>query len=257
MKDDIDLARLDAVTQAIASVNVVLATEDSAGTELEHLARTAGEVVGAADALSLTVLDDPEPRTIACTDDFALALDARQYAADAGPCLEAARTRRPVRLALGAAQQRWSPFVDAAREAGVQATLSIPLVLAAASQHDAVLAGSLNAYSRSVPEFDAIDEKLLTLYTGVACQAVSMARQYQQLRGSVSQLQAALVSRADIDQAKGALRVLNGGTAEEAFAVLVERSQRENVKVRDLARRVVDELSRGLPPSPTSDPAQP
>lgn len=251
MREGVQIERLAAVSEAIAAIDVVLASEES-GNEWEELTRMAAKVVSAADALSLTVLADPEPRTIAGTDELALALDAQQYAAGAGPCLTAARERQPIRLALSADQQQWPRFADAAREAGVRATLSVPLVIAAETRPNTALAGSLNVYSRSVPEFDVVDETLLSLFTGVASRAVSTARRYQQLHQTISQLEAALVSRSEIDQAKGALRVLNGGSAEEAFAVLVEKSQRQNVKIRDLARQVLDELSRGLAPAPTA-----
>lgn len=83
--------------------------------------------------------------------------------------------------------------------------------------------------------------------TGAARQANATARPWQRLRDTVSQLEEALVSRTDIDQAIGALRVLNGGSAEDAFAVLVERSQSEDIKVRDLALRIVEDLSRSTP----------
>ena len=69
------------------------------------------------------------------------------------------------------------------------------------------------------------------------------------MRETVAQLERALVSRTDIDQAKGALRALNGGSAEDAFASLVERSQRENIKLRDVALQIINELSRSVPPA--------
>lgn len=132
--------------------------------------------------------------------------------------------------------------------AGVQATLSIPLVISAGNDEGgSEPVGSLNAYSRSTCEFDAVDEKLLSLYTSMACRAITIASRRQQLVYTVAQLEAALVSRSDIDQAKGALRVLNGGSADDAFAALVEQSQRENIKLRVLARRIVDDLSRRIP----------
>jgi threonine dehydrogenase-like Zn-dependent dehydrogenase len=146
-------------------------------------------------------------------------------------------------------EQSWPEFAAAARASGVQATLSIPLVIdSVASDGTTELVGSVNVYSRSTPRFEPIDEKVLSLYTSQASRAISTNRQWRRLRDKVAQLTEALVSRTDIDQAKGALRVLNGGSADEAFAVLVERSQRENVKVRDLARHIVEDLSRGLPP---------
>jgi hypothetical protein len=36
--------------------------------------------------------------------------------------------------------------------------------------------------------------------------------------------------------------MFNGGTADQAFASMVEQSQRTNVKLRDLARQMLDAL---------------
>jgi transcriptional regulator with GAF, ATPase, and Fis domain len=242
------LTRLDAVEQAITSMNGALSMQESLEEALEQVARNALAAVADADAVSITVLGDGAPRTVACTDEFVAALDAEQYSGG-GPCVEAAQSGRPVRVAMRAAEQSWPQFVAAAQAAGVQATLSIPLLVTSDGGDGAAeLAGSLNAYSRRTMEFDRLDEKLLSLYTGVASQAVDTARRWQRLRHTVSQLEDALVSRSEIDQAKGALRVINGGSADDAFASLVERSQRDNVKVRDLARQILEELSRSLPP---------
>ncbi len=49
-------------------------------------------------------------------------------------------------------------------------------------------------------------------------------------------------SRAEIEQAKGMLMLMYGIGAERAFEVLAWQSQETNIKVRDLARRLVAEL---------------
>jgi AmiR/NasT family two-component response regulator len=49
-------------------------------------------------------------------------------------------------------------------------------------------------------------------------------------------LQTALISRAEIDQAKGALMAIYGIDAEAAFARLVAQSQEHNVRLADGAR---------------------
>ncbi len=46
--------------------------------------------------------------------------------------------------------------------------------------------------------------------------------------------------RAIIEQAKGILMAAQHCSAEEAFDLLVAASQRENIKVREIARRLVD-----------------
>ncbi|MBO0853061.1 MAG: ANTAR domain-containing protein [Nocardia sp.] len=52
-------------------------------------------------------------------------------------------------------------------------------------------------------------------------------------------------SRAVIEQAKGALMLVYGIGAEQAFGLLTWRSQETNVKVRELAAQLVSEVSRG------------
>jgi len=63
-------------------------------------------------------------------------------------------------------------------------------------------------------------------------------------------LQTALVSRAIIDHARGVLMGRQRIDADAAFDLLRSASQRENVKVRDIAQRIVD---RAPTPSRTDD----
>jgi AmiR/NasT family two-component response regulator len=58
-------------------------------------------------------------------------------------------------------------------------------------------------------------------------------------------VQAALTSRAVIEQAKGILMAQSHVSADDAFEVLVRASQRENRKVRDIAADIV---RRAAPP---------
>ena len=241
--------RLDAVKAAIQSLNTLLADEESLDQALQRVAGNAVAAVAGADAVSITVLRDAQWRNAASTDGDLLALDAEQYTSQRGPCSEAARTRRPVRVAIAAEDQRWPEFMSASRDSGVHATLSIPLIIKAESPQDAdELVGSVNAYSRRTASFDLVDEKLLSLSP---MRPVKPSPAHDAGHGceTVAQLERALVSRTDIDQAKGALRALNGGSAEDAFASLVERSQRENIKLRDVALQIINELSRSVPPA--------
>ena len=59
------------------------------------------------------------------------------------------------------------------------------------------------------------------------------------LAAEVEQLHVAMGSRAEIEQAKGVLMHSMGIGPEAAFAVLVAASQRENIKLRDIAARIV------------------
>ncbi|NMO04620.1 ANTAR domain-containing protein [Gordonia sp. TBRC 11910] len=64
-----------------------------------------------------------------------------------------------------------------------------------------------------------------------------------QLRESVTdRIDEVVDHRADIEQAKGALRLVYRLTDSQAFDLLTWRSQETNVKIRDLARAICDEL---------------
>jgi len=65
-----------------------------------------------------------------------------------------------------------------------------------------------------------------------------------------ARLQARLASMPVIEQAKGILMAQCGCSAEQAFDALRHVSQRENIRVRDLAARIV---SGTAPPSETGD----
>jgi anti-anti-sigma factor len=91
-------------------------------------------------------------------------------------------------------------------------------------------------------------------------------------REVASGLRKAMASRATIEQAKGALMLVYGLDAEAAFSLLSWQSQRSNIKLRDLAERLVavvggdayasaairqrlDEIVYSLPAGPATSPS--
>ena len=61
----------------------------------------------------------------------------------------------------------------------------------------------------------------------------------------IGHLHRALQSQPVIEQAKGLLMAQHGCTPDEAFALLTQASQRENRKLRDVARAMIDGSSSG------------
>jgi GAF domain-containing protein len=241
-----ELDRLASTAESVESLMSIFDTKDEPLDEaLARVAHIAAGAVPDADAVSITVVSEPQSRTAAYTDERVLRLDDRQYAAGDGPCLEAARTRTPVRVSMECDDARWPEFVAASRGEGILATLSIPLIVGPLSPgaEDNSLVGSLNVYSLNAAAFDPFDEVLMSLFATSASQAITNARRWQQSRETVAQLQAALVSRSDIDQAKGVLRALHGCSADEAFAMLVRRSQDDNVKLTTVAAQLLDSVT--------------
>ena len=106
----------------------------------------------------------------------------------------------------------------------------------------------MNCYSRARGGFAELDEKLLDLYTSAVTPTLRVYCRYQQSRDTAEHLRVALQSRAVIDQAKGILMAIRQIGADEAFTLLVEQSQRENRKLRDLAVQLVSQAT-GIPPA--------
>jgi len=76
---------------------------------------------------SLTELDRAAFRTPAASSQLALELDEAQYAEAAGPCVDAARARRPQQVDVMTEEPRFPVFCAAATQHGVRSSLSVPV----------------------------------------------------------------------------------------------------------------------------------
>jgi AmiR/NasT family two-component response regulator len=102
----------------------------------------------------------------------------------------------------------------------------------------------VNAYSTTADAFAGIDIELAELAAFAVGQVFQRIETTRALREMVTNLRHALSSRSVIDQAKGILMARHGYDADEAFTALSGLSQRENVKVRDLALLLTEEVRR-------------
>jgi AmiR/NasT family two-component response regulator len=238
------LMRLDEVAAALEGLRAEIGGEEPLSDVLRWLAETAVKAIADADAVSVTMLTEDGANTAATTEEPVVGIDRDQYAAGRGPALHAAHTRQPVRAVVRGDEHRWPEFVRAAQDAGVQAYLSVPLLLDGASEAEGELVGALNLYSRTASAFDPFDETLMRLFSGAASAAISNARRWHHASERVRHLEIALVSRGEIDQAKGVLMAVHGVSADEAFARLVEQSQRQNTKLREVARNLLLSVRR-------------
>lgn len=234
------LERLDEVTNSLSDLSKVLGREEDVGRALQRSVEQVTRAIPGADMASASVLRDGEmvAETVASSSERVWAIDADQYAADEGPCLDAARTGRIVRVSVEQARERWPEFSRSARAAGVESYLSAPLSI------DEKFAGSLNLYSEQAHGFGDLDEALLRVYTAAVASAIANGRRYAEARTLAEQLGRALDSRAVIDQARGILMATRGITAQQAFDEMVRESQNTNVKLREIAARLVEHVSR-------------
>ncbi|WP_238598681.1 ANTAR domain-containing protein [Saccharothrix sp. ALI-22-I] len=238
IEEHVPASLLDEASEALEELAGVLADGQTLNDALQQLVESASRVIPDAENVSVTLVGPQGPHTAAMTDEKVVDIDIDQYKAGQGPCLEAARIQRPVRVTLEGGRVKWPEFARAAEAAGVQAYLSAPIVI-----EDEVI-GALNLYSSDERAFDPFDEALLRLFVTAASTSITGFRRYERSRRLVEHLQRALESRAEIDQAKGVLMAAHGVDAEDAFSRLVTESQQRNTKLRDVARNLLASVRR-------------
>jgi transcriptional regulator with GAF, ATPase, and Fis domain len=168
-----------------------------------------------------------EVHTPAWTDELVRATDQAQYDTGQGPCLNSVYEEKTVRVTDMRAEQRWPVFAKRAAELGVCSMLSIQLYVTGDNL------GALNLYSEAVEAFDDESEHVGLLLAAHA--AIAMAGAQQQ-----EQLVQAITTRDLIGQAKGILMERYKITGEQAFQLLVLASQHTNVKLAEVARKLVE-----------------
>lgn len=178
--------------------------------------------------------------TAAASDDYALDIDEIQYDENEGPCVAAIEDGEVKAIAAVAEESRWPNFCRRAAEKGFRSSLSIPLNADGTS-------GALNLYSQTNHSFDEASRAVAEVFAKQAAVALRNAKTYDAARRQAEQLNEALRSRDLIGQAKGILMEREDITDDEAFARLKALSQNSNVKLRDVAQRVVDERVRTRP----------
>jgi GAF domain-containing protein len=227
----------DASNQALGALSRFLVARSSMGDTLLRVSEITTAALPGAVMAGITMLgEDGTPKTGIFTDPQAPEIDQAQYDSGRGPCLDSWRQTRLVRLDdIEKAVDDYPEFAETAQRHGIQSSLSLPLVAG-----DQAI-GALNLYSRARNGFTDQDETLGQELAGAAAIVLANASAYWEASQLSEQLGEAMRSRAVIEQAKGMLmaRTPHLG-ADDAFDLLRKASQRENVKLRDIAQRIVD-----------------
>ena len=222
--------------QALSALGQFLVADVPIGDTLQRVADLSVEAVTGASFAGLAMLDDREqPTTAVFTDEQAPEIDQAQYDTGRGPCLDAWRTRTTVRLDdLEEVPSEYQEFAQACLEHGIRSTLSLPLV----TGDDGV--GALNFYSPDKRGFSTDDEEVAQDFATATSAVLANAVAYWGAFDLAQQMTEAMRTRAVIEQAKGMLMARSDTLDDEgAFDLLRTASQRENVKLRDIALRIV------------------
>jgi hypothetical protein len=196
----------------------------------------------------LTVRSDGRPLTIASSDGYANMLDKLQYRLDQGPCLSTLQTGEVVLDDGTDAGERWPLYRMQGEAAGLGVSLSVPV------SHGAQVLAALNLYSHTPRSFTPDERARARGFADRAGGGVAIALKLARRTELTDDRQAALAGRAAIDQALGIIMGQRRCSADEAFAVLRDVSQTGNIKLGDVAARLIT-VTTGQPPR-TEPPLQ-
>ncbi len=211
-----------------AEVARSLSGEDTLEATLDRIVTQAVLTVrGAQFAAVSLVRARREVQTVTASDDVCRRVDAVQYDTGEGPCLDAIWDAETVLVNDLSTTDRWPRFAPRAAELGVCSMLAFRLFV----HQDRI--GALNLYASEQNAFTDECARLGAAFAAHAAVAWDHARE-------IDGLKAANETRTLIGQAQGILMIERKITAEAAFRLLQEASQRRNVKLRDLAQEVVD-----------------
>jgi len=170
----------------------------------------------------------------AASDPWVVEMESLQDRIETGACHAAFTTRELVVVEDLAATDRWPAYRGRALELGFRAVIGVPMHACGET------IGVLNLYRRAPGPWSEADLEAAEIVTAMGAGYVLHANRLRAQHDLAAQLEAAIASRDLIGQAKGLLIARHGIDAEAAFAMLRAESQTTNLKLRDVAAKLLD-----------------
>jgi GAF domain-containing protein len=194
---------------------------------LNAIVATAVSTIDNAEYAGVNLLDHGRFVPQAVAGQPPLTLDALQQKTGTGPCIDSSRDQQTLRVDDVATDPRWPVYAATAVSLGVASMLCVPLWV------DEQRLGSVSLYGREPYGFAGHHEQLANLFATHAALVLADARRTEQLR-------VALTHRDVIGQAKGILMERHRVTAQAAFDMLAQHSQRTNRKLTVVCQQLTE-----------------
>ena len=176
-------------------------------------------------------------QVVASSSETTRLLELLQLQSEEGPCLECVATATPITVTdLSTQQERWPTFAPTAVSLGFSAVHALPLRL----RNETI--GGLNLFTMgAVERLGADDLRIAQALADVATIGILQQRSISRSSLLAEQLQTALNSRIVVEQAKGVLAERGSLDMQGAFERLRGYARAHNLKLTDVAARVVRE----------------
>lgn len=175
--------------------------------------------------------------TVASSNQSARVMDRMQGKLGEGPSLAAMREGKTLLVPDLGLEERWPAYVHAVSGLGCVSVLAIPLVV------DGTTRAALTLYAAHPHSFSEEGVASAEAFAGQASKGLQLALRMSHLQDTRDEMRAAMKSRTVIDLATGAIMARNGCSQDTAFKVLLQASSTRNIKLRDVAARVVSSIS--------------
>jgi anti-anti-sigma factor len=207
--------------------------EDLIDGALRLVVSLAQETVGGADGVSVSLRRHGRLSTVAASDQTILDMDADQYEAGEGPCVDASVKGRWFHAESLATETRWPAFTPRARMLGINAILSSPLL----ARERPV--GALNIYSRTAAAFAPSDQERASVFASEASMILTTAGADVTDEQLSRRLNEALRTRQVIAQAEGVIMERRGVDEDSAYTALLHFSVNSRRPLKAQAEDVV------------------
>jgi GAF domain-containing protein len=198
------------------------------GSTLQTIVESAAHSLTGIDHVGITIAHhDGRMETVAATDPFVRELDDLQYELGEGPCVHAIKSDKKVTIEHVADEERWPRFMATAITRGLRSQMGIALFV------EEKTLGGLNMYSTTSDTLDPETVQMAELFATHAALAMGHARREEQLHDAIG-------TRQLIGQATGIVMERYQLSADRAFDYLIRVSSHSNLKLRDVAREVVE-----------------
>lgn len=222
---DLDLAR--------ETADLLSGANKSLSRSLNELVALASRQVRACSGASAALWQEGEPVVMAASHPDVAGLIDIELAHQRGPEVEALATGMTVACRDTLDEWRWPEYAQAALSWGVRCSVTLAHVAGTA-------AVTLSLFGARPRVLDPDQLPLAELLVAVGGTVIGNMTSYSDAERMALQLREATESRALIDQAKGILMHALGCSADQAFDRMREISQQHNLKVTEVARRIID-----------------
>lgn len=230
----------DATRRAQTLVAAASADADLRGVavELQRVGRAAVEALPVDGAVIHLMSDGKDAGVAASSTARWRRIGELSFTIGEGPCLDAARSRRPVLVPeLGRAAMRWPGYTSVVQGHGVAAVFALPM------QVGAVSFGVLELFAETPMVLELDDLTLALAFARVATEVLLGGRSANRGPELADDLDIPL-NRSEIHQAQGMVMVALGITLAEAMIRMRARAFTADLPLVELARGVISGVVR-------------